>query len=108
MDDPCRDKAKKAADNDAKKQYESEYKGMQNSTKCTESSAQKAYDEFMDDPCRDKAKKAADNDAKKQYESEYKGMQNSKGGIDGMLEVIESDFARLEADTKSAESSAQM
>jgi len=41
------------------------------------------------------------------FESEYKGMQNSKGGVVGMLEVIESDFARLEADTKSAESSAQ-
>merc|ERR1711865_1029156 len=35
------------------------------------------------------------------FESEYKGMQNSKGGVVGMLEVIESDFARLEADTKS-------
>merc|ERR1719161_1681190 len=34
-------------------------------------------------------------------------MQNSKGGVVGMLEVIESDFARLEADTKSAEASAQ-
>ena len=32
---------------------------------------------------------------------------NSKGGVVGMLEVIESDFARLEADTKSAEASAQ-
>jgi hypothetical protein len=31
MDDPSRDKAKKATDDDAKKQYESEYKGMQNS-----------------------------------------------------------------------------
>jgi len=41
------------------------------------------------------------------FESEYKGMQNSKGGVVGMLEVIESDFARLEADTKSAEASAQ-
>ena len=41
------------------------------------------------------------------FESEYKGMQNSKGGVVGMLEVIESDYARLEADTKSAEASAQ-
>jgi len=41
------------------------------------------------------------------FESEYKGMQNSKGGVVGMLEVIESDFARLEAETKSAEASAQ-
>ena len=41
------------------------------------------------------------------FESEYKGMQNSKGGVVGMLEVIESDYARLEADTQSAEASAQ-
>ena len=40
------------------------------------------------------------------FESEYKGMQSSNGGVVGMLEVIESDFARLEADTKAAESSA--
>ena len=40
------------------------------------------------------------------FESEYKGMQSSNGGVVGMLEVIESDFARLEADTKSAEASA--
>jgi hypothetical protein len=33
----------------------------------------------------------------------YKGMQNSKTGVVGMLEVIQSDFMRLEADTKSAE-----
>lgn len=33
----------------------------------------------------------------------YKGMQSSKGGVIGMLEVIESDFARLKADTESAE-----
>jgi prefoldin subunit 5 len=37
----------------------------------------------------------------------YKGMQSGNGGVVGMLEVIESDFARLEADTKAAESSAQ-
>merc|ERR1719326_2000562 len=34
-------------------------------------------------------------------------MQSSGGGVVGMLEVIESDFARLEADTKAAEASAQ-
>merc|ERR1719478_1603748 len=34
----------------------------------------------------------------------YKGMQNSKTGVVGMLEVIQSDFNRLEADTTSAES----
>jgi len=41
------------------------------------------------------------------FDSEYKGMQSENGGVVGMLEVIESDFARLEADTKSAEAAAQ-
>jgi len=41
------------------------------------------------------------------FDSEYKGMQSSNGGVVGMLEVIESDFARLEADTKAAEESSQ-
>jgi len=37
----------------------------------------------------------------------YTGMQDEQGGVTGMLEVIESDFARLEADTDQAESTAQ-
>jgi chromosome segregation ATPase len=41
------------------------------------------------------------------FDDEYKGMQASGGGVVGMLEVIESDFARLEADTKASEASAQ-
>merc|ERR1719333_1059382 len=41
------------------------------------------------------------------FDSPYKGMQAGNGGVVGMLEVIESDFARLEADTKAAEESAQ-
>merc|ERR1711957_757208 len=41
------------------------------------------------------------------FDSPYKGMQSENGGIIGMLEVIESDFARLEADTKAAEATAQ-
>jgi len=41
------------------------------------------------------------------FDSEYKGMQAGNGGVVGMLEVIESDFARLEADTKASEASAQ-
>jgi len=36
----------------------------------------------------------------------YNGMQGAKGGVIGMLEVIESDFVRLEADTKAAEAQA--
>merc|ERR1719210_2344746 len=41
------------------------------------------------------------------FESPYKGMQAENGGVIGMLEVIMSDFARLEADTKAAEAAAQ-
>merc|ERR1719345_536268 len=36
----------------------------------------------------------------------YKGMSSAKGGVVGMLEVIPSDFARLFADTKAAETAA--
>merc|ERR550532_2160324 len=41
------------------------------------------------------------------FESPYTGMQSEKGGVIGMLEVVESDFARLEADTTAAEATAQ-
>merc|ERR1711920_996980 len=41
------------------------------------------------------------------FDTEYKGMQSENGGVVGMLEVIESDFARLEADTKASELAAQ-
>jgi hypothetical protein len=37
----------------------------------------------------------------------YQGMQATSGGIFGMLEVVLSDFARLEAETSSAEDAAQ-
>jgi len=37
---------------------------------------------------------------------EYKGMQAGAGGVVGMMEVIQSDFARLETDTKAAEAQA--
>jgi len=36
----------------------------------------------------------------------YKGMQDSKKGVIGMLEVIESDFARLETETRASEAQA--
>jgi len=38
----------------------------------------------------------------------YKGMQDAKGGVVGMLEVILSDFARLETQTSLAEEEAQV
>jgi len=41
------------------------------------------------------------------FDKPYQGMGSENGGVVGMLEVIESDFARLEADTKAAEASAQ-
>jgi len=36
----------------------------------------------------------------------YKGMQSSKGGVIGMLEVIETDFLRLQAETEASEGAA--
>jgi DNA repair exonuclease SbcCD ATPase subunit len=41
------------------------------------------------------------------FDAPYKGMQAENGGVIGMLEVIQSDFARLEAETTAAEDSAQ-
>jgi len=41
------------------------------------------------------------------FDSAYKGMGAEGGGVVGMLEVIESDFARLESDTKASEASSQ-
>jgi len=41
------------------------------------------------------------------FDSAYKGMQSENGGVIGMLEVIESDFARLESVTKASEASQQ-
>merc|ERR1719223_414211 len=40
-------------------------------------------------------------------EASYKGMGGASGGVLSMLEVIASDFARLEAETTSAEDEAQ-
>jgi len=41
------------------------------------------------------------------FDSAYTGMQSESGGVIGMIEVIEADFARLEADTSAAEEVAQ-
>merc|ERR1719263_646898 len=41
------------------------------------------------------------------FDKPYKGMGAESGGVVGMLEVIESDFARLESDTKASEATAQ-
>jgi len=49
--------------------------------------------------------KAAESTAFAQI-TPYKGMGAENGGVVGMLEVIESDFARLESETKAAEASA--
>merc|ERR1719156_218461 len=37
----------------------------------------------------------------------YKGMGGESGGVVGMIEVIQSDFARLESETSSGEAEAQ-
>jgi len=37
------------------------------------------------------------------FDKAYTGMQSENGGVIGMLEVIQSDFARLEAETSAAE-----
>eukprot|EP00929_Paragymnodinium_shiwhaense_P044088 TRINITY_DN2261_c0_g1_i1.p1 TRINITY_DN2261_c0_g1~~TRINITY_DN2261_c0_g1_i1.p1 ORF type:complete len:666 (-),score=270.65 TRINITY_DN2261_c0_g1_i1:179-2176(-) len=44
--------------------------------------------------------------AKQKGKAPYQGMQSESGGIFGMLEVILSDFARLESETSSAEDQA--
>jgi len=41
------------------------------------------------------------------FEGPYKGMQGMKGGVVSMLEVIESDFARVESETAAAEATAE-
>jgi len=41
------------------------------------------------------------------WDAPYKGMGGESGGVVSMLEVIESDFARLQSDTETAEASAQ-
>jgi hypothetical protein len=45
-----------------------------------------------------------DLDAPATFDKPYTGMQSENGGVMGMLEVIQSDFARLEAETRASES----
>jgi predicted nucleic acid-binding Zn-ribbon protein len=52
------------------------------------------------------AQGAAD-DAPATFDKPYTGMGGASGGIIGMLEVIESDFARLETETSTSESQAE-
>merc|ERR1719375_552654 len=40
------------------------------------------------------------------FDEPYKGMGGESGGVVGMMEVIQADFARLESETSSAESEA--
>merc|ERR1712224_213635 len=46
-------------------------------------------------------------EAPETFDKPYTGMGGESGGVVGMLEVIESDFARLESETKAAEATAQ-
>merc|ERR1719269_7323 len=41
------------------------------------------------------------------FDEPYKGMGSENGGVVGMIEVIQSDFARLEAETSAAEDQGQ-
>jgi hypothetical protein len=41
------------------------------------------------------------------FDAPYKGQGGAAGGVVGMLEVIEADFARLQADTESSEAASQ-
>jgi len=45
-------------------------------------------------------------DAPETFDAAYKGQQDSSTGVIGMLEVIQSDFARLESETSSSEAEA--
>jgi len=46
-------------------------------------------------------------EAPETFDKPYTGMGGESGGVVGMLEVIESDFARLESETSAAEATAQ-
>eukprot|EP00397_Hematodinium_sp_SG-2012_P022830 GEMP01023681.1.p1 GENE.GEMP01023681.1~~GEMP01023681.1.p1 ORF type:complete len:661 (+),score=251.96 GEMP01023681.1:39-2021(+) len=52
------------------------------------------------------SQKGAADDAPPTFDKPYTGQQSSSGGVVGMIEVIQSDFARLESDTAAAEQDA--
>eukprot|EP00434_Breviolum_minutum_P001046 symbB.v1.2.000919.t1/scaffold27.1/size414596/27 len=47
------------------------------------------------------------SDAPETFSEPYTGMGGESGGVIGMMEVIQSDFARLQAETESAEEAAK-
>jgi hypothetical protein len=62
------------------------YAGAEQATAFTQTKAKAKQPEVFDEP--------------------YKGMGGENGGVIGMMEVIQADFARLESETKSSESEA--
>merc|ERR550514_1984151 len=50
--------------------------------------------------------KATEDDAPETFDEPYTGMGGASGGVMGLLEVIQSDFSRLEAETTAAEADA--
>merc|ERR1719161_1871407 len=63
--------------------------------------------EFYDKAAQATAMVQQQPEAPEIFDEPYKGMGGEAGGVVGMLEVIQSDFARLEAETKAAEEQAQ-
>jgi len=53
------------------------------------------------------AQQSPADDAPETFDAPYQGQQDQAGGVMGLLEVILSDFARLEGDTEAAEAQAQ-
>jgi len=52
-------------------------------------------------------KQSPEEEAPETFDKPYTGMGGSSGGVIGMLEVIQSDFSKLEAETTAAESEAE-
>jgi septal ring factor EnvC (AmiA/AmiB activator) len=52
-------------------------------------------------------KQSPEDEAPETFDKPYTGLGGSSGGVIGMLEVIQSDFSKLEAETTAAESEAE-